>query len=64
MKEVCFGFLIGMSLALNFAVWLTHRTAHITPGEARALVIQCEKALPRNQECKLIAVPAPIKPVK
>lgn len=51
-------FLIGsMATSWVYDAAITKR-AHVSePHDVIELVIKCEEALPRNQQCKLMAVP-------
>lgn len=49
------------TLVLTFALLLMFFTDIIQPTYITSLLHECQKTLPRNQNCKIIAVPEEIK---
>jgi hypothetical protein len=51
------GIMIGFSLGINLLAFVFKADVHSSAGEVRVMIEKCEVNLPRNQTCKLFAIP-------
>ena len=54
---IAIGAIFGILFTISLSEYFFKTQTHMTPKEARAMVVVCEKELPRNQVCKLVAIP-------